>query len=320
MPDFYVDFKCLAGECPDTCCAGWSIAVDGESYGKYGQISDPSLRSDIMSNIRESDAGLRFVNKEGGRCAMLDGDGLCRIWKNAGEEMLCNTCRKFPKIFYVDSDLALLSLAASCPAAARRIAAGEFKFRAARGGRAGEIKPEEVPAIGGELKKFSDAAARSVFAKKSVLEYAESIRLFGAMLDGILDLAIENKEASYIADFFEPFEKMRDIDAGVILERMRAFDDKVKKDLRGVFPSYVKYRIFCRYLEHPDEPSAERLIRAFGEAALIYLIAFSRFCVTRDSFNMSEIICRTYRFCAHGVKIEKGVYGVFKDFFSNIKN
>lgn len=28
IPDYYREFTCIAGECPDTCCAGWQIIYD----------------------------------------------------------------------------------------------------------------------------------------------------------------------------------------------------------------------------------------------------------------------------------------------------
>lgn len=27
-PTFYKEFSCIAGACPDTCCAGWQIMID----------------------------------------------------------------------------------------------------------------------------------------------------------------------------------------------------------------------------------------------------------------------------------------------------
>ena len=27
-PAYYKDFKCIAGACTDTCCAGWDVDVD----------------------------------------------------------------------------------------------------------------------------------------------------------------------------------------------------------------------------------------------------------------------------------------------------
>lgn len=30
-PDFYPEFRCLAGDCPDTCCKDWEVVVDPEA-------------------------------------------------------------------------------------------------------------------------------------------------------------------------------------------------------------------------------------------------------------------------------------------------
>ena len=47
-PKYYSDFQCIAGSCPDTCCAGWQIVIDEESLEKYGKI--------------KSDFGTRLLN------------------------------------------------------------------------------------------------------------------------------------------------------------------------------------------------------------------------------------------------------------------
>lgn len=36
-PHFYDKFICTAGDCPDTCCAGWQIMIDEESLERYGK-------------------------------------------------------------------------------------------------------------------------------------------------------------------------------------------------------------------------------------------------------------------------------------------
>ena len=35
VPDYYKDFKCIAGACEDTCCAGWQIVIDKKTLKKY---------------------------------------------------------------------------------------------------------------------------------------------------------------------------------------------------------------------------------------------------------------------------------------------
>lgn len=35
VPSYFKDFKCIASECEDTCCAGWEIVIDQETYNCY---------------------------------------------------------------------------------------------------------------------------------------------------------------------------------------------------------------------------------------------------------------------------------------------
>ena len=45
LPDYYPDFHCVAGECEDTCCAGWQIVIDEKSLKKYrGMPGDISVK------------------------------------------------------------------------------------------------------------------------------------------------------------------------------------------------------------------------------------------------------------------------------------
>ena len=34
-PDDYAAFRCLAGACPQTCCAAWEIVVDPDAQDAY---------------------------------------------------------------------------------------------------------------------------------------------------------------------------------------------------------------------------------------------------------------------------------------------
>ena len=38
-PNRDADFRCLASSCPDTCCAGWEIIIDSETYEHYKSIT-----------------------------------------------------------------------------------------------------------------------------------------------------------------------------------------------------------------------------------------------------------------------------------------
>ena len=34
VPDYFEQFRCLAGECPHTCCAKWEVVIDPDTAGK----------------------------------------------------------------------------------------------------------------------------------------------------------------------------------------------------------------------------------------------------------------------------------------------
>ena len=108
----YASFRCLAGACPSTCCSGWNILVDEEDYKRFKELEPEWLRQDILSNIRQRGGRYFFNNQKSGRCAMLDKDGLCRIQRNASEEVLCNTCRKYPRLINLIEGIFYLSMAA----------------------------------------------------------------------------------------------------------------------------------------------------------------------------------------------------------------
>ena len=37
---YYDDFKCIGSECPNSCCVGWEIDLDINTFQKYKQISE----------------------------------------------------------------------------------------------------------------------------------------------------------------------------------------------------------------------------------------------------------------------------------------
>ena len=34
FPNYYKEFSCIAGSCPDICCAGWQIVIDNKTLKK----------------------------------------------------------------------------------------------------------------------------------------------------------------------------------------------------------------------------------------------------------------------------------------------
>ena len=116
-PSFYDDFRCIAAQCPDSCCKEWDVAVDGEKAALYRSL--PGELGDRLRFFLKEDAGVTYLTLEDGRCPMWRADGLCRIQAELGEQALCKTCREFPRLTHDYGGFVELGLELSCPEAAR---------------------------------------------------------------------------------------------------------------------------------------------------------------------------------------------------------
>ncbi len=113
-PAFYKEFSCIAGACPDTCCAGWQIMIDEKSLQKYRKFKG-TFRNRLHNDIDWNEQAFR---QYGRRCAFLNEENLCDIYSEAGKDMLCDTCRKYPRHIEEFEGLREYSLSLSCPEAA----------------------------------------------------------------------------------------------------------------------------------------------------------------------------------------------------------
>ena len=116
-PHYYDKFVCTAGDCPDSCCAGWQIMIDETSLERYG-----NEKSEFGTRLRNSidwDEECFYQNNR--RCAFLNEENLCDLYKALGPDSLCDTCRMYPRHTEEYEGLRELSLSLSCPEAARII-------------------------------------------------------------------------------------------------------------------------------------------------------------------------------------------------------
>ena len=120
-PDYYQQFKCIAGDCPDSCCHEWEVQVDEASAARYRAMTG-TLGDDLRRYLYEED-GEVYLRNQGGRCPMWRQDGLCRIQAEQGHEALCQVCQQFPRLRHDYGDFVELGLELSCPEAARLILA-----------------------------------------------------------------------------------------------------------------------------------------------------------------------------------------------------
>lgn len=116
-PDYYKDFLCIAGDCEDTCCAGWEIVIDPGSLQKYHESK--TLRKRLLRDIQWRKGTFRQCRD--GRCAFLREDGLCDLYRKLGADSLCRTCRTYPRHTEEFENVREITLSISCPVVARML-------------------------------------------------------------------------------------------------------------------------------------------------------------------------------------------------------
>ncbi len=121
-PAYYIRFRCLASDCPDSCCKEWAVQVDDGAARNYRALPG-ELGEALRTALREEEGDTVLGLTGDGRCPMWRQDGLCRIQAELGEDALCYVCRTFPRLRHDYGDFAELGLELSCPEAARLILA-----------------------------------------------------------------------------------------------------------------------------------------------------------------------------------------------------
>lgn len=127
-PDYYKDFKCIAEKCKHSCCVGWEIDIDEDTYMKYLNI-EGSLGEKMKKNISTKEGSCHFVLDGDERCPFLDENGLCEIITTYGDDYLCQICADHPRYRNFYSDRTEIGLGLCCEAAASLILNSENKTK-----------------------------------------------------------------------------------------------------------------------------------------------------------------------------------------------
>lgn len=248
VPDYYDKFKCIAGACTDTCCAGWQVDVDDDSYEYYkrvtGEFGD-RLHSVMIDGKKGAEGQFRI--RPDGRCPFLNDDNLCDLYAALGEEALCITCDQYPRYTTEFGNLRETGIALSCKTAAELI----LKDNRTPGFKETE-DPEKFPSLNSidaelyfALMKARDKAYEilwnrkySIWDRMSILVYyATDLQKNIKKSDGIYKV-IELYDEAYIDNALNAVRK----------ECYREFD--VYDQYRGYFYNYLKQVIIKK--EWPD--------------------------------------------------------------------
>ncbi|MFC9778618.1 flagellin lysine-N-methylase [Paenibacillus chitinolyticus] len=127
MPEYMSKFKCIGGDCEDTCCSGWTVTVDKKTYKNYQKVKDPVLKKELSSSLKRNKNSATssdryyasFILNENSCCSMLTEKKLCSIQVEMGEKALSSTCQTYPRNLNKHDGNYELSGRISCPEIAR---------------------------------------------------------------------------------------------------------------------------------------------------------------------------------------------------------
>ncbi len=112
VPDYYEKFRCIADRCKHSCCIGWEVDIDEDSY-QYYQLVEGSFGERLRSELKTEEDHF-FQMDEKMRCPFLNQKNLCDICIQLGEESLSEVCTEYPRFTLEYGDKRLKCMGLSC--------------------------------------------------------------------------------------------------------------------------------------------------------------------------------------------------------------
>ena len=134
VPKYVTQFRCIGGDCPDTCCSTWSINIDKDTFQRYRREIHPALKPLLQKYLVQVDKdsyarhGKLDLRASDSHCGLHSSDGMCPIQQTLGEDALSDTCYIYPRYVVQFGDRFEQSLTLSCPEAARLALTQEDAF------------------------------------------------------------------------------------------------------------------------------------------------------------------------------------------------
>lgn len=114
IPDYYEEFCCIADKCKDSCCIGWEIDIDEDTYSYYSNMTG-AFGERLQAHMYETEEGEHsFRLGQNRRCPFLNHSNLCDICTELGEEALSEVCTEYPRFSIAYGNVFQKCLSLSC--------------------------------------------------------------------------------------------------------------------------------------------------------------------------------------------------------------
>ncbi len=220
LPLYATRFQCIGPACEDTCCSGWRISIDKETFKAYRLAQSGPLvdrfrtRLKLAPTARKTAAnwGEIELDDESRNCSFLE-EGSCAVHSTLGEDALSDTCYSFPRRYTAIGTHVYHGLSPACPEVARlalgvedalELAETTVEFRTATAAGVIRVLPVDV------MIAVTDFCAKAARTKGLVLW--ERLALLGIFCDDLTGLMAAGRHTSVRA-LVEKYEPMLTVSA-----------------------------------------------------------------------------------------------------------
>ncbi|PEZ29683.1 hypothetical protein CN345_18905 [Bacillus thuringiensis] len=128
-------FSCIGSHCEDNCCeSSWNVFVNQSAYEQYETL-DKETGSHLLDNMEKLSpqkqssqyAQIQFQPNHSS-CSFLTTDKWCKIHQEYGYDLLCDTCKYYPRMLKQVNDTYYETGTISCPEMARVILLSKIPF------------------------------------------------------------------------------------------------------------------------------------------------------------------------------------------------
>lgn len=199
--DYYDEFQCIADKCKDSCCIGWEIDIDEDTFAYYSTV--PGVFGNRLKKqmYLTKDKEHSFRLGEHGRCPFLNSGNLCDICIELGEEALSEVCTEYPRFSITYGNVLQKALCLSCEEVGRILFTHD----------------EPVKLVDYEMPDCEEEYISEEKEKEEILSREESLE----------EEAQEAREANYIAWL----ESMQELLISTLQNRAIPFADRVSSFL-----------------------------------------------------------------------------------------
>ena len=203
LPEYMTEFKCICSSCTDSCCTGWDINIDEDTYNRYtnsnGKFKE-LLEGKFIENKNEHDSfnnGFMVLKKES-ICPFLNSNMLCDIHGGFGEENLCITCKSYPRVFNIVDNIYEKSGLPSCIEICTRAFLDKDKMEFIETSES--ISEKEI-----EIRRIIDTEAFE--GTESLLQYFWDIRIISINIMQNRNFSIEER-LNILKSFYGQIEEL----------------------------------------------------------------------------------------------------------------